>query len=601
MLSNTYWLKSVVLMIGSIMLSQCAKVAEMPVVATKAPVTKHIASPYTMPARAYLALAKNQTGEASQSLLILAAGRLIHDGQWREGRAILSQMKQLSPTLANEKNVLEAKTDLILEKPEQAISKLAAVEHVEQLPIYYQVEYHELLASAYQSVGHTYESLSLRMKLDKLLPDESSQTLNRRALWFTLTQLPNAELHTMTAEASANKELEGWLQLTMISQKTFDDPHDLLAQVSQWQEQYPQHPAEHLLPSPLTNRTSDLFPAPKQIALLLPLTGPLSGPGEAVKDGFMAGLHKAHRSLDVKVRLYNTFGSQVDTLYQQAVSEGADFIIGPLSKGEVATVSNMEHPVPTLLLNDTQGVPKKGAYQFGLSLSHEARQVAIKAHKKGYSRALVIAPSGIWGDDIVKAFVNQWQAHEGLVVDTLRYQAKDDMNDKMRHFLKVSDSEMRGKQVKQWVGQYIETTMNRRRDFDMIFLLAYPSKARQLMPLLKYYYAGDIPIFSTSIAYGGSANPMKDKDLDGLIFCDMPWVFSHQIGHKNWPEPLNSYNRLFALGMDSYALSTGLNQLLLFPATGGSDKRDILYLASSDQIARIPVFGKIKQGLAQKD
>ncbi len=52
----------------------------------------------------------------------------------------------------------------------------------------------------------------------------------------------------------------------------------------------------------------------------------------------------------------------------------------------------------------------------------------------------------------------------------------------------------------------------------MVFLLSYPSKARQIMPLLKYYYAGDVPVYATSSVYTGGVNVMKDRDLNGIIF-----------------------------------------------------------------------------------
>lgn len=91
---------------------------------------------------------------------------------------------------------------------------------------------------------------------------------------------------------------------------------------------------------------------------------------------------------------------------------------------------------------------------------------------------------------------------------------------------------------------------------------------------------------------------MKDKDLDGIIFCDMPWVFQHQMGTRNWPEQLNSYNRLYALGMDSFALASQLNQLLLFPAMGIHDKSGVLYLNRSQQVARVPAWGRFKGGVA---
>ena len=589
-------LKLTSLIICVILLSQCAKVTDSHVQR----VNPQLLSPYTMPATAYLALAKNQTGSEEQSLLLMAAGRLIYDGLWRDGLTILSRTHNLSPELMSEKSLLLAKIDLIREQPRAAIAKLAAVQDINNLPIYYQVQFHEMLAHAYQSVGNATESVAERIKLEKLLPDDVSKANNRRALWLTLTTLPVAELDTSVVEAAGGSALEGWMQLALISRKHYDSAQAMLKQVEHWQATYPQHPGNYILPSPLARVTPPLFAPPKKMALLLPLTGPLAGPGGAIKDGFMAA-YQANNSTDaVKVRVYNTDSADIGTLYQQAVNDGADYVVGPLSKPHVTTVATMEHPVPTLLLNDVDVHPTAGAYQFGLSPSNEARQVAVKARKNGFTRALVLAPAGSWGDEVVEAFDSQWRANGGRVVDTLHYRPNDDMNKIVRDFLHVSDSEARGNRLKQLLGHNVESTPGRRQDFDVIFLLAYPSKARQIMPLLKYYYAGNVPTYATSVVYAGSVNVMKDRDLDGIIFCDMPWVFTHQMGNKNWPEQFNSYNRLYALGMDSYALTTQLNQLLLFPAMGVSDKSGVLYLNSAQQIARILVFGQFRQGLAQQ-
>jgi outer membrane PBP1 activator LpoA protein len=68
------------------------------------------------------------------------------------------------------------------------------------------------------------------------------------------------------------------------------------------------------------------------------------------------------------------------------------------------------------------------------------------------------------------------------------------------------------------------------------------------------------------------------------------------MGSKNWPEQFNSYNRLYALGMDSYALATQLNQLLLFPADG-ENTHGILYLKPTSQVARVLEWGRFKRGL----
>ena len=150
------------------------------------------------------------------------------------------------------------------------------------------------------------------------------------------------------------------------------------------------------------------------------------------------------------------------------------------------------------------------------------------------------------------------------------------------------------------VNSRIKAESRRRQDFDMIFLLAYPSKARQIMPMLRYYFAGDVPVYATSAVYAGHADPQKDKDLNGIVFCDVPWVLNHQMGHKNWPEQWNSYNRLYALGMDSFFLVTQLNQLLLFPAMGVSDNSGVLYLNANQKIVRRLAWAKFRQGLAEQ-
>ena len=583
----------------AILLSQCTKVTEISRQPGQ-PMVGPLASPYTMPATAYLALARNQMGNEKQALLILAAGRLIYDGQWQEGRAILSQTTDLSVELASEKSLLLAKIDLMREQPRAAIAKLSAVRDLNNLPIYYQAQFHEMLAHAYQSVGNAAESVAERIKLEQRLPDELSKANNRRVLWLTLTTLPIEELDTLAVEAADNSSLKGWLQLALVSRQHYDSSKTMLAAVQQWQAQYPQHPGNTILPSPFASVIPRLFAPPRQMALLLPLTGPLSGPGGAIRDGFMAAFEASNASTYVKIRDYNTDSANVAALYQQALEEGADYIVGPLSKADVATVAALTHPVPTLLLNDADVKLDSQAYQFGLSPSIEARQVAVKARKNGYTRALVIAPAGTWGDEVVSAFSNQWGINGGRIVDTLHYRPNEDMNSAIRNFLHLSDSEAREKQLKRLLGSNIESTPSRRQDFDVIFLLAYPSKARQIMPMLKYYYAGDVPVYAISTVYGGTPNAMKDRDLDGIVFCDMPWVFSHQMGSKNWPEQFNSYNRLYALGMDSYALATQLNQLLLFPAVGVNDKSGVLYINGSQQISRILVWGQFKQGSAQK-
>lgn len=586
----------VLVLVSIFLLCQCTKTVNSTEPVVKA--NKKLKNPYSLPTAAYLAMAKSQEGHVKQSALISAAGRLITDGQWKQGTAILAQTEELTVEQANEKNLLLAKIDFMRDKPRDALAKLAKIKEPEKFSLYNQIQFHEELAKSFRAIGSYSESVSERIKLESLLPDEESQANNRRALWLTLTSLPQAELNTMAVEAVDKSEMQGWLQLAVISRKYRNNSKSLLAALDQWQMHFSSHPANQILPNPLDSISSKLLTPPKQVALLLPLSGPLSGPGNAIREGFMAA-YKANRGNEsTKIKVYDTSKGDITNTYHQAISDGAEYVVGPLTKAQVATIASLDHPVPTLLLNDTDTSTQNNSYSLGLSPVNEAIQVAIKAKSKGYRKALIIAPNNAWGNEVAKAFTNQWNADGGLVVDTLRYAAKQDLNKSMKDFLQITNSQKREKILKQVLGYNVQSTTSRRQDFDMIFLLAYPSKARQIMPLLKYYYAGDVPVYATSSVYSGSANALKDKDLDGIIFCDIPWVFSHQMGTKNWPEQFNSYNRLYALGMDSYTLATQLNQLILFPADGSNDSTGILYLKPTQQVARVLEWGQFKQGLA---
>lgn len=341
-----------------------------------------------------------------------------------------------------------------------------------------------------------------------------------------------------------------------------------------------------LLEQQQTIPTSAPKTTPKHMALLLPLTGTFSGPGNAVKDGFMAAYNEQKVSETINVQLYDTASSRgVVGLYQQALADGADMIIGPLTKQDVAQVAALNHPVPTLLLNAVPLDTNQNIYHLDLSPQNEAIEVAKRARTDGFSKGLIIAPAGAWGEDIVRAFTLEWQEAGGEIVDRIFYSKEANLNPLLHDFLHVTETKIPPKTNSLSTKHTVE--IKHREDFDMIFLLAYPSKARQIVPLLKYYYVGSVPVYATSSVYSGSPNKMHDKDLDGLIFCDISWIFTHTIPNKNWPETFNSYSRLYALGMDSFVFSAGIEE-----------ESGVFYATAGKKLSRELVFKQFERGVA---
>lgn len=596
MLINVFHYRILLVLLASFILGQCTKAVNStePVKVFK----EKINNPYPLPAAEYLALAESEVGEQKQSHLLSAAAQMISKGQWNQSATILTQTRELTEQQVEEKKVLLASIDVMRDKPEAALAQLSSITEASKLSAFMQIQYHEVLAQAFRSQGKYKDSIAQRIALEPLLADEESQMTNLRTLWLTLINLPPAELQVMAAEAANQSESQGWFQLVSIARQYKGNAKSLLAALDQWQTTFPNHSGNTLLPSPLDSIAHKIVSKPKKVALLLPLSGVLAGPGNAIREGFMVANKQNEDQDAIQVAVYDTAKAPVDSLYLKAIEEGAEYVVGPLTKAQVAVVAAMEHPVPTLLLNDSDVSVQDNSYLFGLSPINEATQVAMKASSKGLRKALIIAPKSDWGIEVTKAFSTQWNSKGGKIVDTFIYGPNDDLNKKMQDFLRISNSQQRQKKVQNLLGYHIQTMVSRRQDFDVIFLLAYPSKARQIMPLLKYYYSGDVPVYATSSVYAGNANALKDKDLDGVFFCDIPWVFSHQMGAKNWPEQFNSYNRLYALGLDSYSLATQLNLLILFPADGSKETNGTLYLKPTQQVARILEWGQFRQGLA---
>lgn len=310
--------------------------------------------------------------------------------------------------------------------------------------------------------------------------------------------------------------------------------------------------------------TTPNVPKAKNVALLLPLQGNAGESGQAIRNGFLAAYYYAKQNNQAgapEVKVVDTSGGNIVALYQQAVANGADFVVGPLTKTDVQALANQGGlAVPTLALNTLPSQRNViNLYQFGLSPQDEAEQAAIKARQDGHSRALVIAPAGNWGTDAAQAFEQKWQAQGGTVVQRFAYPPKADFAGLIRNALGIEQHTKKA-----------SLDAKPRQDIDMIFMVAFPADGRQIKPMLTFYNASNIPVYSTSLVYNGIPAPQYDNDLNGVMFDDMPWIVGPDIpawadirnnAQNLWASSYNRSPRLYALGVDAYHLTYVFNQL----------------------------------------
>lgn len=566
---------------------------------------------YKQPADYYLERASDNSNKPQQQAYALkAAGRLIQDGMEERARQIISDInpQALSGDLYQDQILLRSHLALLNQQPRQAIKHLSQLSPVSSLSQTQQAEYHNLLANAYDNLGEYWPSAEEYIKLAPLLADNTIRPLIQRKIWANLLQLAPQELPALAPGQSSN----AWLALITIKNHYADNWALMQQEIKRWQAQYPDHPVNAMLTAN-GPAASALDLPPQQIALLLPSQGPLAGPGNAIRAGFMAAYYQAIQDQDrqTTMRFYDTSNNdKITALYQQAVNDGADFVIGPLDKARAQTLaSSRVIAVPTIILNYTEAhtAPVTNLYQFGLSLNNEARQIANKAWQDGHRRALIIIPDSQWGQSIATTYREQWQHLGGTIVEQLAYTEKQDLNAAIKALLHVTQSEERSQQLENTIRKNIKFIPRRRQDADLIFLIAFPEQARQIYPLIKYYYAGDLPVYAPSVIYSGTPDPMKDNDLNGIIFSEIPLVLNknNQLQQNYWQEagmPLNihDYARLYALGFDAYNLTGALNQLVLFADLGIKGNTGMLYLNKQQQIERQLQWAQFKNGQANK-
>ena len=391
------------------------------------------------------------------------------------------------------------------------------------------------------------------------------------ATWRAISRLPPAQLNAAAGGADAIGA--AWYQLALIQSRAAFDPAALAQETNAWQARNPTHPAVAVLPQ-IAERAVAAASRPRKVALLLPFDPTLGVAAAAVRDGFLTAWYKDPQVQDrPAVAVYSSAAGNIEADYARAVAEGADFVIGPLRKQLVERLNNVpDLATGVLALNVMDAkpgtsAPPPGFYQFGLTPESEAEQVAQHARARG-SRALVVTPNSAWGRRLLAAYTGAWRAHGGTVLAEVGYsEAADAYAAAVRRALNIDLSEARAAALQRRLGVPLHSAARRRGDVDLILLAAFPDNARQILPQLRYFGAGALPVFATSHVYAGSLNAERDLDLDGLVFGDMPWLFgaadldSYNLVRRTWPTQAGSFARLYAFGIDAYRILPYLGRL----------------------------------------
>jgi outer membrane PBP1 activator LpoA protein len=164
----------------------------------------------------------------------------------------------------------------------------------------------------------------------------------------------------------------------------------------------------------------------------------------------------------------------------------------------------------------------------------------------------------------------------------------------------LDDSEARHKDLQRALGTRLNFMPYRRQDIDMIFLAGTNREARGIIPALKFHHAGDLPVYATSHVYSGYLDKNADRDLDGVIFCDLPWTLTtdnilKQNFNTTWKDQ-RTYTRLFALGIDAYNIVQNLQYLQTHDYARFSGETGSISMDENQRLHRELLWAKFKNG-----
>lgn len=559
-----------------------------------------------------LELASNEDNtETAQAYLLRIASRFQDQGNHEAARTLLQsrQLAQPASGLGNQKLLLAMASATALgdESWAKAIAGELAPSTFIDYPADLITRAANLQTDTYSLAGEPIPAAMTLILLAQTDNTADAQQIHNR-IWSLLEQVSEDDLSSASAEA-IGYEAQGWLELASLV-RTPDAGIDEQGRIIRnWQNNWPGHPAAQVLPAELRLIATLAESRPEKIALALPLEGPLATAGKAIRDGFLAAYYlddSADRG-ETDIRIFNTAGTAFADLYKQLSEQDIDLVVGPLEKEALAGLGSMNTlPVPALGLNylpaDTR--PADGLYQFGLSAEDEARQIADRLAAEQLRQVLVLIPGGEWGDRVEAALLKRMASNEGVALDIERFYREDNLRAVTADLLGITVSRDRAIQVERTIGMDVEFEPRRRQDADAIVMVAEPTVARQFKPLFAFYFGGDLPVYSPSIIYEGTPAPSRDRDLNGVIFTDIPWVLGDDNelrtrATENLSGTRGQPGRLFAMGADAWHLSKRLPLLRQVESASISGQTGILTMTAEGSIHREQLWAQFRNGVPE--
>jgi hypothetical protein len=526
-------------------------------------------------AAVYERLATETTGGDAAEFNLRAARAWLAAGRALDADRVLALLPPgLTQQQTLEQNLLRIQSALAQGRGDQAwrdISAMPAPTAQAAAARYYETR--QLVAIA---TGHLLDGIRAELSRERVIAPGDA----RIARSELLSQLRAAAERgvSLTPPPGSDATVRGWLEAASVALDNARNPTLGATRLTAFRSRHPSHPALSALAGEpsigIDEPATRLEPAP-HLALMLPLTGRTSAPAGQIRDGFLTAYYQLPTAARPRVRIYDTAVTSIADTIADATANGAEFIVGPLTREEVIAAADLLTTRPTVLalnfLPADRATPEK-FFQFALSPEDEARAVARFIGASGRRRGVVLTPEGDWGARVAAAFDEELRAAGGYVLGQASYgsSTRNDFGAAITQVLRTDDSNARQQRIQAAIGQKLEFQPRRRPDIQFIFAPSQPATARLLRPQVRFHLAGagqgDIPTYTLGDAY--EPHPTANQEIEGVLFPDMPWMLHddglagevRRAANAAFGDSAARRGRLFAFGFDAFRIASSLQR-----------------------------------------
>lgn len=350
-------------------------------------------------------------------------------------------------------------------------------------------------------------------------------------------------------------------------------------------------------PAPLPGQPA--LDGSRRIALLLPLSGALQAAGESVRDGFLAAHFNADggSALNISVRDSGNTPEQAVAAYRQALADGQQLVVGPLSREAVAALfAEADLGAPLLALNRAGPVPP-GHASFALLPEDEGVALATRMQRRGLQRVVAVVSGDDGAQRALGAFRERLERAGGSLVTRI------DIDERGIDFQPAIRAALQGAGLPTSAPEELDEAHD--PGFDALFIAVRAPAARLLVPQLKVFGLSEVPMMATSQIHAAGDEARMDRDLTGVEFVESPWLIDELPGlparrelARDLPGARGPAARLFAFGMDAYALLR--LRLSGDPAGVVQGATGVLSLDELGEVQREPAIAVFRNGVPRR-